>query len=49
LLRRRRERHAGEYRDERVLYLTESMGATRWQTFRYVRLPAAMTYIFAGL
>ena len=35
--------------DERVLYLTESMGATWWQTFRYVRLPAAMTYIFAGL
>lgn len=35
--------------DERVLYLTQSMGATWWQTFRYVRLPAAMTYIFAGL
>ncbi len=35
--------------DERVLYLTRSMGATGWQTFRYVRLPAAMTYIFAGL
>jgi NitT/TauT family transport system permease protein len=35
--------------DERVLYLTRSMGATWWQTFRYVRLPAAMTYIFAGL
>lgn len=35
--------------DERVLYLTKSMGATGWQTFRYVRLPAAMTYIFAGL
>lgn len=35
--------------DERVLYLTKSMGATRWQTFRYVRVPAAMTYIFAGL
>ena len=35
--------------DERVLYLTKSMGATGWQTFRYVRLPAAMTNIFAGL
>ena len=35
--------------DERVLYLTRSMGATWWQTFRYVRLPAAMAYIFAGL
>jgi len=35
--------------DERVLYLTRSMGASWWQTFRYVRLPAAMTYIFAGL
>ena len=32
--------------DERVLYLTRSMGATWWQTFRYVRLPAAMSYIF---
>lgn len=35
--------------DPRILYLTRSMGATWWQTFRYVRLPAAMTYIFAGL
>jgi NitT/TauT family transport system permease protein len=35
--------------DERVLYLTRSMGMNRWQTFRYVRLPAALTYIFAGL
>ena len=35
--------------DERVLYLTRSMGASAWQTFRYVRLPAALTYIFAGL
>ena len=35
--------------DERVLFLTDSMGATWWQTFRYVRLPSAMTYIFAGL
>jgi NitT/TauT family transport system permease protein len=35
--------------DERVLYLTRSMGASGWQTFRFVRLPAALTYIFAGL
>src|SRR6185369_12526054 len=35
--------------DERVLYLTKSMGASWWQTFHHVRLPAAMTYIFAGL
>lgn len=35
--------------DERVLFLTRSMGATGWQTFRYVRVPAALTYIFAGL
>jgi NitT/TauT family transport system permease protein len=35
--------------DERVLYLTRSMGASWWQTFRYVRVPAALGYIFAGL
>ena len=35
--------------DERVLFLTESMGATWWQTFRYVRLPSALTYIYSGL
>ena len=35
--------------DERVLFLTRSMGATWWQTFRHVRLPSALTYIFAGL
>ncbi len=35
--------------DERVLYLTRSMGATAWQTFRYVRVPSAMVYIFSGL
>jgi NitT/TauT family transport system permease protein len=35
--------------DERMLYLTDSMGATAWQTFWQVRLPAAMTYIYAGL
>jgi NitT/TauT family transport system permease protein len=35
--------------DERVLYLTRSMGASRWQTFRYIRLPSALGYIFSGL
>ena len=35
--------------DERVLFLTRSMGASWWQTFRYIRLPAAMAYIFSGL
>ncbi len=35
--------------DERVLYLTRSMGATGWQTFRYVRVPSALVYIFSGL
>jgi NitT/TauT family transport system permease protein len=35
--------------DQRVLYLTRSMGATRLQTFRYVRIPSAMPFIFAGL
>lgn len=35
--------------DERVLYLTRSMGASGWQTFRYVRVPAALSYIFSGL
>ncbi len=35
--------------DTRLLYITRSMGATRWQTFRYIRLPAAMPFIFSGL
>jgi NitT/TauT family transport system permease protein len=35
--------------DERLLYLTRSMGASRWQTFRYLRFPAALPVIFAGL
>ena len=34
--------------DERVLYLSRSMGATGWQTFRYIRLPAALGHIFGG-
>jgi NitT/TauT family transport system permease protein len=35
--------------DERFLYLTRSMGATVWQTFRYLRFPAALPVIFGGL
>ncbi len=35
--------------DDRQLYLTRSMGASSWQTFRYLRLPSALPVIFAGL
>jgi NitT/TauT family transport system permease protein len=35
--------------DERLLYLTQSMGASRWQTFRYLRFPAALPVIFSGI
>jgi NitT/TauT family transport system permease protein len=35
--------------DPRVLYLTQSMGASKWQTFWYVRVPTALPYIFSGL
>lgn len=35
--------------DERVLYITKSMGASRMQTFGYVRLPSALPFIFSGL
>ena len=35
--------------DPRLLYLTRSMGATLWQTFRYLRFPAALPVIFGGL
>ncbi|MER9559865.1 ABC transporter permease [Mesorhizobium sp. M0323] len=33
----------------RFQLITESMGASAWQTFRFIRLPAAMPYIFAGM
>lgn len=33
----------------RLHFLTKSMGANSWQTFRYIRLPAAMPYIFSGM
>lgn len=34
--------------DPQQLYITRSMGATRWQTFRYLRLQSALPFIFAG-
>jgi NitT/TauT family transport system permease protein len=35
--------------DGRYLYLTKSMGASTWQTFRYLRVPAALPVIFSGV
>ena len=35
--------------DTRFLYLTKSMGATTWKTFRYLRVPAALPVIFSGV
>lgn len=35
--------------DDRLLYLTESMGASSWSTFRYLRFPAALPVIFSGI
>lgn len=35
--------------DDRMLYLTRSMGASQFQTFRYLRLPSALPIIFSGL
>jgi NitT/TauT family transport system permease protein len=35
--------------DTRLLYLTQSMGASRWQTFRYLRVPSALPVIFSGI
>jgi len=35
--------------DPRLYYITRSMGASDFQTLRYVRLPASMTQIFAGM
>lgn len=34
--------------DPRKLYITRSMGASRWQTFRYLRVQSALPFIFAG-
>ena len=35
--------------DPRLYYITRSMGATTLQTFRYIRLPASMSHIYAGM
>lgn len=35
--------------DSRLLYLTRSMGASTWQTFRFLRFPSALPVIFSGL
>lgn len=35
--------------DPRLYQITRSMGASRWQTFAYLRLPASMTHIYAGM
>lgn len=41
---------AGLYSTERdSLMLFQSMEATRWQTFRQLKLPTALPYVFAGM
>jgi NitT/TauT family transport system permease protein len=35
--------------DPRLYHVARSMGASPWQTFRHIRLPAAMPAIFSGL
>lgn len=35
--------------DPKLSYITRSMGANLLQEFRYIRLPASMTYIYAGM
>jgi NitT/TauT family transport system permease protein len=35
--------------DNRLLYLTQSMGASTLQTFRFLRVPAALPVIFSGV
>ncbi|MEM8552703.1 MAG: ABC transporter permease, partial [Pseudomonadota bacterium] len=35
--------------DRRQYYLSRSMGASWWQTFRFIELPTAMPQIFSGL
>jgi NitT/TauT family transport system permease protein len=35
-------------RDRAQLELMQSLGATRWQMFRYIRVPNALPYVFAG-
>lgn len=43
------DHEGGWRRANELLYLTRSMGATTWQTFRYLRFPAALPVIFGGL
>lgn len=35
--------------DKRLLYISRSMGANRWQTFWKIELPDALPHIFAGM
>ena len=35
--------------DKRLYFLSRSMGASRWQTFVRLQMPAAMPHIFSGL
>ena len=35
--------------DPRLLDMTKTMAATRWQAFKYLRLQAALPFIFSGL
>src|SRR5215207_634153 len=35
--------------DPRYLYLTQSMGASTWQTFRYLRVPAPLRLFLCGV
>ena len=38
-----------QIQDNRLLFLTQSMGASWWQTFRFLRFPAALPVIFSGI
>jgi NitT/TauT family transport system permease protein len=35
--------------DPRLLYITRSMGASLWQTFRFLRFPGALPIVFSGI
>jgi NitT/TauT family transport system permease protein len=35
--------------DPRLYYITQTMGGSSWQTFRYIQLPTAMPHIFSGM
>jgi len=35
--------------DSKLFYITKSMGATSWQNFYYIRLPASLQHIFGGM